>query len=105
MRKTLMTAVFAVCFIAVGLSGQDQGGQDSKASFKQFVEASNKASTSNDAKWMEANLADDYVEGTSFGTWIPKAQLIKKKSVLFHSTTRDGYLKSTDKGLQFLTFG
>jgi len=26
---------------------------------------------------MEANLADGYVEGTSFGTWIPKAQLIK----------------------------
>ena len=26
---------------------------------------------------MEANLASGYVEGTSFGTWIPKAQLIK----------------------------
>jgi hypothetical protein len=26
---------------------------------------------------MEANLAADYVEGTSFGTWIPKAELIK----------------------------
>ena len=77
MRKTLVIAVCAVCFIAVGLATQDQGGQDSKASFAQFVEASNKASTSNDAKWMEANLADGYVEGTSFGTWIPKAQLIK----------------------------
>ena len=77
MRMTLVIAVFAVCFIAVGIAAQDQGSQDSKASFTQFVEASNKASTSNDAKWMEANLADGYVEGTSFGTWIPKAQLIK----------------------------
>ena len=77
MRKTLMIAFCAVCFIAVGLAAQDQGSQDFKASFAQFVEASNKASTSNDAKWMEANLADGYVEGTSFGTWIPKAQLIK----------------------------
>jgi len=33
--------------------------------------------TANDAKWLEANLADSYVEGTSFGTWISKAQLLK----------------------------
>ena len=34
---------------------------------------SNKAQTANDAKWMDAHLASGYVEGTSFGTWIPKA--------------------------------
>ena len=41
------------------------------------MEEANKAQTNNDAKWMEANLAAGYVEGTSFGTWIPKPQLIK----------------------------
>lgn len=77
MRKTLMIAVCAVCFSVMGLAGQDQGGQDSKASFTQFVQASLKATTDNDAKWLEANLADDYVEGTSYGAWLSKAQLIK----------------------------
>ena len=60
------------------LVAQDQGGGgDAKTSFTQFVQESNKATASNDAKWLEGNLADGYVEGTSFGTWIPKAQLIK----------------------------
>lgn len=77
MRKTLMIAVCAVCFSVMGLAGQDQGGQDSKASFTQFVQASLKATTDNDAKWLEANLADGYVEGTSYGAWLSKAQLIK----------------------------
>ena len=77
MRKTLMIAVCAVCFSVMGLAGQDQGGQDSKASFTQFFQASLKATTDNDAKWLEANLADDYVEGTSYGAWLSKAQLIK----------------------------
>jgi len=62
----------------VGFAGQDQSGDsNSKSSFAQFVQESIKATASNDAKWMEANLVDGYVEGTSFGTWIPKAQLIK----------------------------
>ena len=77
MRKTLVIAVCAVCFSVMGLAGQDQGGQDSKASFTQFVQASLKATTDNDAKWLEANLADGYVEGTSYGAWLSKAQLIK----------------------------
>ena len=57
--------------------GRNYSGSSSKASFAKFVEESNKAQTSNDAKWMEANLSDAYIEGTSFGTWISKAQLIK----------------------------
>lgn len=77
MRKTLMVAVCAVCFSVTGLAGQDQGGQDTKTSFTQFVQASLKATTDNDAKWLEANLADGYVEGTSYGAWLSKAQLIK----------------------------
>ena len=78
MRKTFVMAVCAVCLGVTGFAAQNQGGDtDSKASFTQFVQDSIKASTSNDAKWMEANLADGYVEGTSFGTWVPKAQLIK----------------------------
>ena len=76
MKKTFVVSVCAVCLIVTVLAAQNSGS-NSKASFAKFVEESNKAQTSNDAKWMEANLADSYVEGTSFGTWIPKAQLIK----------------------------
>ncbi|HKW66793.1 MAG TPA: nuclear transport factor 2 family protein [Terriglobales bacterium] len=77
MRKIIVAAVCAVSVSAAVFAAQGQGGQDSKASFTQFVQASIKATTDNDAKWLEANLADGYVEGTSYGAWLPKAQLIK----------------------------
>jgi len=78
MKKILAVSVCAVCLSLVGFAAQKQGASSaSKASFEQFVNDSNKATTENDVKWIEANLADGYVEGTSFGTWIPKAQLIK----------------------------
>ena len=78
MKMILAISFCAVCLSLAGIAAQSQsGGSDSKASFTKWVEESNKAQTNNDAKWMEANLAADYVEGTSFGTWIPKAELIK----------------------------
>ena len=78
MRKIFVIAVCAVCLSVAGFAGQDQGSDsNSKASFAQFVRDSIKATNGNDAKWMEANLADSYIEGTSFGVWMPKAQLIK----------------------------
>ena len=67
----------AVCFCIAGLAADKPSASNGKASFDKFVEESNKAQTSNDTKWLEANLAEGYVEGTSFGTWISKAQLIK----------------------------
>jgi hypothetical protein len=76
MRKRVAVAVCAVCLSAALVAAQKKGS-DSKASFEKFVEAANKAETNNDGKWMDANLATGYVEGTSFGQWIPKAQLIK----------------------------
>lgn len=75
--KKLVIAVCIVCFSIVAVSAQKHAAGSSKASFEQFVKESDKAQTGNDAKWMEANLADSYVEGTSFGTWIPKSQLLK----------------------------
>jgi hypothetical protein len=78
MKKILAISFCAVCLTLAGVAAQTHsGGSDSKASFDKWVEQANKAQASNDAKWMEANLANVYVEGTSFGTWIPKAQLIK----------------------------
>ena len=78
MKMILAISFCAVCLSLAGIAAQSQsGGSDSKASFTKWVEESNKAQTNNDAKWMEANLAAGYVEGTSFGTWIPKAELIK----------------------------
>jgi len=78
MKKILAISFCAVCLSLAGIAAQNQsGGSDSKASYTKWVEESNKAQTNNDAKWMEANLAAGYIEGTSFGTWIPKAELIK----------------------------
>jgi hypothetical protein len=77
MKKILAISFCAVCLSLAGVAETHSGGSDSKASFDKWVEQANKAQTANDAKWMEANLASGYVEGTSFGTWIPKAELIK----------------------------
>ena len=78
MKKEVAVVLGAVSLCVVSFVAQSHSADStSKASFEKFVEESNKAQTSNDAKFMEANLADVYVEGTSFGTWIPKAQLIK----------------------------
>jgi hypothetical protein len=76
MKKLLAISLCAVCLSIAGIAAQ-MGSGDSKGSFDQWVTEANKAQTNNDAKWLEANLAAAYVEGTSFGTWIPKAQLIK----------------------------
>jgi hypothetical protein len=78
MNKILGISFCAVCLTLAGVAAQTQsGGGESKASFEKWVEQANKAQTNNDAKWMEANLASGYVEGTSFGTWITKSQLLK----------------------------
>lgn len=79
MKKNILAISFyAVCLSLAGVPALTHtGADDSKASFEKWVEQANKAQTNNEAKWMEANLASGYVEGTSFGTWIPKAQLIK----------------------------
>ena len=77
MKKLLVISICAVFLSVAGIAAQKSSGSDSKASFVKFVDEANKAQTNNDAKWMEANLVAGYVEGTSFGTWIPKAQLIK----------------------------
>jgi hypothetical protein len=76
MKKLLAISLCAVGLSVAGIAAQ-KNSSASKASFDKFVDEANKAQTANDAKWMEANLAAAYVEGTSFGTWIPKSQLIK----------------------------
>ena len=71
MKKILAISFCAVCLSLAGVAAQTQSsGNDSKASLERWIEQANKAQTNNDAKWMEANLASGYVEGTSFGTWI-----------------------------------
>jgi hypothetical protein len=77
MKKILGISFCVICLSLVGVAAQSHGAADSKAAFEKWVEQANKAQTDNDVKWMEANLASGYIEGTSFGTWIPKAQLIK----------------------------
>lgn len=77
MIKKFAISLCAVCLCGAGFAAQKHSADSAKASFEKFVNESNKAQNSNDAKWMEAHLADVYVEGTSFGTWITKSQLIK----------------------------
>jgi hypothetical protein len=77
MKKNVAVSVFAASLCIAGVAAKAHAGSASNESFNKFVEESNKAQTSNDVKWLEMNVADAYVEGTSFGTWIPKAQLIK----------------------------
>ena len=78
MKKNFAIALSAVCLCVAGLAAQKHSASNSsKSSFDQFVQESNNAQTSNDGKWLEAHLADAYVEGTSFGTWVSRAQLLK----------------------------
>jgi hypothetical protein len=78
MKKQFAISLCAVCLCVAGLAAEKHAaGNGSKASLDKFVEESNKAQTANDAKWMQAHLADNYVEGTSFGTWVSKEQLLK----------------------------
>jgi hypothetical protein len=97
MKKILGILFCVVCLSLAGFAALTQsGGSDSKASFQKWVEQANKAQTNNDAKWMEANLAGGYVEGTSFGTWIPKAQLIKDAN----DPANNKFTKSDISGMQ-----
>ena len=98
MKRKFAVAVCAVCLVLVCIAAvaAQKSSSASKASFEQFVEESNKAQTANDAKWMETHLAAGYVEGTSFGTWIPKAQLIKDAN----DPANNKYTKSDVSDLQ-----
>ena len=78
MKKNLAISLCAVCLCIAGFAAQKHTATStSKSSFEKFVQESTNAETSNDGKWLEAHLADVYVEGTSFGTWASKAQLLK----------------------------
>ena len=78
MKRNFAISLCAVCLGVAGLVAQQHASSTgSKGSFAQFVNDSIKAQTANDAKWLEAGLVAGYVEGTSFGSWIPKEQLIK----------------------------
>ena len=63
MKKILGISFCVVSLGLVGVAARPHGAVD-KASFEKWVEQANKAQTDNDAKWMEANLASGYVEGT-----------------------------------------
>ncbi|MBV9072829.1 MAG: nuclear transport factor 2 family protein [Acidobacteria bacterium] len=75
MKNAFAVLLCVICICVAG--GLAQKGGKSNDAFAKFVNDSIKAQTDNDANWMKNNLADGYVEGTSFGTWIPKEQLIK----------------------------
>ena len=102
MKTNLAISVCAVFLCVAAFAAQKHSASNgSKSSFDKFVEESNKAQTSNDGKWIEAHLADGYVEGTSFGTWVSKAQLLKDAK----DPANNKYTKSDISDLQTQVIG
>jgi hypothetical protein len=69
-----------ICLIGVGillpvLSSQTNSS-DSVAAVTKLENDQIKAALANDVSFIKTNLADDLIEGTSFGEWLTKASLI-----------------------------
>jgi ketosteroid isomerase-like protein len=69
-----------ICLIVVGillpvLSSQTNSS-DSVAAVTKLENDQIKAALANDVSFIKTNLADDLIEGTSFGEWLTKASLI-----------------------------
>src|SRR5450432_737007 len=69
-----------ICLIGVGillpvLSSQTNSS-DSVAAVTKLENDQIKAALANDVSFIKTNLADDLIEGTSFGEWLTKASLV-----------------------------
>lgn len=72
--------VVAACLICVGallpVLRSQTSSSDVVAAITKLENDQTKAALANDVSYIKANLADDVVEGTSFGEWLTKASLI-----------------------------
>ena len=75
MKMTIVVVVVAL-FWSINL--QAQADSDVAAKVKVLQQEQLKAQMSSDTSWMQQHLADGFVEGTSWGEWMTKAQYIKQ---------------------------
>jgi ketosteroid isomerase-like protein len=78
--KIKTSIAVAICLICVGallpvLSSQTNSS-DSIAAVTKLENDQTKAALANDVSFIKMNLADDAIEGTSFGEWLTKASLV-----------------------------
>jgi hypothetical protein len=78
--KTKTSIVVAACLICAGallpVLRSQTNSSDVVAAITKLENDQVKAALANDVSFIKTNLADDLVEGTSFGEWITKASLI-----------------------------
>ena len=79
-RVDLIAVGMAVLLIGAGapLNAQTKGGSsDAVAAITQLENENVKASLGNPRQFLQKNMAEDFVGGTSFGKWETKADLLK----------------------------
>lgn len=78
--KIKIPLVVAACLICVGallpVLRSQTNSSDVVAAITKLENDQAKAALANDVSFIKTNLADDVVEGTSFGEWLTKASLI-----------------------------
>jgi hypothetical protein len=78
--KIKTSLVVAACLICVGallpVLRSQTNSSDVVAAITKLENDQAKAALANDVSYIKTNLADDVVEGTSFGEWLTKASLI-----------------------------
>lgn len=78
--KIKTSIVVATCLICVAVLlpvlRSQMNSSDVVAAITKLENDQTKAALANDVSFIKTNLADDLVEGTSFGEWLTKASLI-----------------------------
>ena len=85
MNRKLIVPCLVGC-LTVGGALIAQEGRDIASNVEQLQRAMNRAELNNNSAWLEQHLADGYVEGTSWGEWVNKAENVKQtqdKSIKF----------------------
>jgi hypothetical protein len=68
------------------LNSQTENG-DTASKITKLINVGVKADLASDTSFIKNNYADDYVEGTSFGTWVTKEQLLDTTNNKMNSET------------------
>lgn len=79
-RRDAIVLATSVLFLGAlaPLNAQTRGGNsDAVAAITQLENENVKASLGNPATFLQKNLADDFMGGTSFGKWETKAEMLK----------------------------
>ena len=76
--KMKLTLALCCTFIAAlgSLALSAQSNDDATRAITQKVQDGVKADLAGDTSFVQKNYVDNYMEGTSFGNWVPKADLL-----------------------------